>query len=150
MPCAINNFCGDLHVVFKIGLADCCNVYTIKKIHIANGVTHNMIQPISSQQLAQILNRQPNDIFLLDVRENNEVEICKLPHAHHIPMNLIPLYLNEIPDDKQIIIYCHHGIRSLNVANYLIANGFDETQIYNLNKGIDDWALTIDNTMVRY
>ena len=65
-------------------------------------------------------------------------------------MNLIPLYLDKIPDDKMIVIYCHHGIRSLNVALYLIDNGFDESQIYNLKNGIDDWAQNIDKTMIRY
>lgn len=110
----------------------------------------NIIQSLSSQQLDEILTNQPDDIFLLDVREVSEVSICHLPQSIHIPMNLIPLYLDKIPDDKMIIIYCHHGIRSLNVALYLIDNGFDESQIYNLKNGIDDWAQNIDKTMIRY
>lgn len=109
-----------------------------------------VIQQISSQQLADMLKQKANDIFLLDVRENDEVVLGKIGNANHIPMNLIPLYLDKIPDDKLIIIYCHHGIRSLNVAHYLVNNGFDEQQIYNLEKGIDDWAISIDNTIIRY
>lgn len=115
-----------------------------------NKTMRNIIQSLSSQQLDEILTNQPDDIFLLDVREDSEVSICHLPQSIHIPMNLIPLYLDKIPDDKMIIIYCHHGIRSLNVALYLIDNGFDESQIYNLKNGIDDWAQNIDKTMIRY
>lgn len=115
-----------------------------------NKTMRNVIQSLSSQQLDEILTNQPDDIFLLDVREVSEVSICHLPQSIHIPMNLIPLYLDKIPDDKMIIIYCHHGIRSLNVALYLIDNGFDESQIYNLKNGIDDWAQNIDKTMIRY
>ena len=115
-----------------------------------NKTMRNVIQSLSSKQLDEILTNQPDDIFLLDVREVSEVSICHLPQSIHIPMNLIPLYLDKIPDDKMIIIYCHHGIRSLNVALYLIDNGFDESQIYNLKNGIDDWAQNIDKTMIRY
>lgn len=115
-----------------------------------NKTMRNIIQSLSSQQLDEILTNQPDDIFLLDVREVSELSICHLPQSIHIPMNLIPLYLDKIPDDKMIIIYCHHGIRSLNVALYLIDNGFDESQIYNLKNGIDDWAQNIDKTMIRY
>lgn len=115
-----------------------------------NKTMRNIIQSLSSQQLDEILTNQPDDIFLLDVREVSEVSICHLPQSIHIPMNLIPLYLDKIPDDKMIVIYCHHGIRSLNVALYLIDNGFDESQIYNLKNGIDDWAQNIDKTMIRY
>lgn len=108
------------------------------------------IQEITSQQLADRLKTQSDDLFLLDVREDNEVEICALANSIHIPMNLIPVYLDKIPDDKQIVIYCHHGVRSLNVAYYLVNNGFEPDQICSLKGGIDDWAKVIDNTMQQY
>ncbi|WP_392560938.1 rhodanese-like domain-containing protein [Orbus sturtevantii] len=108
------------------------------------------IQEITSKELADKLKADTNDIFLLDVREDNEVDICSIDGANHIAMSHIPLYLDRIPDDKIIVIYCHHGIRSVNVASFLIYNGFDEHLIYSLKQGIDGWALTIDNTMNRY
>lgn len=108
------------------------------------------IQELTSQQLADILQEKRDDIFLLDVREDNEVSVCSITGAVHIPMNLIPLYLDKIPDDKAIIIYCHHGVRSLNVAYYLLNNGFEQEQLFNLKGGIDDWAVTIDSSMSRY
>lgn len=108
------------------------------------------IEEITSHQLAEMLKTQSDDLFLLDVREENEVEISRIEGSVHIPMNLIPLYLDKIPDAKKIVIYCHHGVRSLNVAYYLVNNGFDEDTLYNLNGGIDDWAIDIDPSMSRY
>ena len=63
-------------------------------------------------------------------------------------MNLIPLRHNELPDDVPIIVYCHHGIRSLNVARYLAHVGFEN--VANLQGGIDAWARQIDPSLPRY
>lgn len=86
---------------------------------------------------------------LLDVRTDEERAICTLPAAIHIPMNLIPLRQNELPDDDlPIVVYCHHGIRSLNVARYLAHVGFEN--VANLQGGIDAWARQIDPSLARY
>lgn len=105
------------------------------------------IYALKPNQLADFLEENPNTI-LLDVREDNEVEICALPNHTHIPMNLIPLKHNELADDAPIVVYCHHGVRSLNVARYLEHVGFEE--IYNLDGGIDAYAQEIEPTMPRY
>lgn len=105
------------------------------------------ITPISPQQLRQLLQQQP-DTVLLDVREDDEIALCALPDAVHIPMNLIPLRHNELPDDVPLVVYCHHGIRSLNTARYLEEAGFE--QLYNLSGGIDAWARETDPDMPRY
>lgn len=108
------------------------------------------INQITPQQLVSQLYKDSSNIVLLDVREPNEVAICALNQSIHIPMHLIPVYLDIIPDNKQIIIYCHHGIRSLNVALYLIGTGFEHDNIYSLQGGIDAWALEVDQSMNRY
>ena len=108
-----------------------------------------MIKEISPLQLKQKIESK-TPLYLLDVREANEVAICMLDGANHIPMNLIPLYLDKIPDEVDIVIYCHHGVRSLNVANYLVENGFDSDFLYNLTGGIDAWAQLIDTSMPKY
>lgn len=107
------------------------------------------IKEITPAELAQKIEAS-KELFLLDVREPNEVAICSINGSTHIPMNLIPLYLDEIPDEIDIVIYCHRGARSLNVANYLVENGFDTEYLYNLTGGIDAWALAIDEQMTRY
>lgn len=105
------------------------------------------IVQLTPQQVQDGLQKQPAPL-LLDVREEDEVRLCALPGSLHIPMNLIPLRHNELPDDIPIIVYCHHGIRSLNVARYLAHVGFEH--VANLQGGIDAWARQIDPTMARY
>lgn len=93
--------------------------------------------------------RQDGKAFLLlDVRTDEETAICALPDSIHIPMNLIPLRSNELPDGLPIVVYCHHGIRSLHTAMYLADASFET--LYNLQGGIDAWAAQIDENMARY
>lgn len=93
--------------------------------------------------------RQDGKAFLLlDVRTDEETAVCALPDSVHIPMNLIPLRSNELPDGLPIVVYCHHGIRSLHTAMYLADAGFET--LYNLQGGIDAWAAQIDENMARY
>ena len=93
--------------------------------------------------------RQDGKAFLLlDVRTDEETAVCTLPDSVHIPMNLIPLRSNELPDDLPIVVYCHHGIRSLHTAMYLADAGFET--LYNLQGGIDACAAQIDENMARY
>lgn len=93
--------------------------------------------------------RQDGKAFLLlDVRTDEETAVCTLPDSVHIPMNLIPLRSNELPDSLPIVVYCHHGIRSLHTAMYLADAGFET--LYNLQDGIDAWAAQIDENMARY
>ena len=105
------------------------------------------IAQLTPQQVQDCMKKQPAPL-LLDVREEDEVRLCALQGSLHIPMNLIPLRHNELPDDIPIIVYCHHGIRSLNVARYLAHVGFKN--VANLQGGIDAWARQIDPTMARY
>lgn len=91
-----------------------------------------------------------SSIYLLDVREPNEISICHIDGSHFISLSQIPIHLSDLPDDKMIIVYCHHGIRSRQVAHYLLENGFDAKTLFSLKGGIDEWAKIIDNTMMRY
>lgn len=101
---------------------------------------------LSTQQTHAFLTNHPEAI-LLDVREANEREYCAIANSVHIPMNKIPLYHNQL-DDVPIVVYCHHGIRSLQVANYLSEVGFEE--VYNLAGGIDAWAVEQAPDLPRY
>lgn len=107
----------------------------------------NDIVQLSPIELKAFLSTHP-DTVLLDVREDEEVAFCSLPNHVHIPMNMIPLRHNELPDDKPIVLYCHHGIRSLHCAMYLAEAGFDK--LYNLKGGIDGWSQTVDPSVPRY
>ncbi|MDF7675533.1 rhodanese-like domain-containing protein [Neisseriaceae bacterium ESL0693] len=105
------------------------------------------IKTLSPQQLHE-WQQQNRDFVLLDVREGNEVRIASLPHHTHISMNLIPLRHNELPDDKPIVVYCHRGMRSMQVALFLQEVGFE--QLYSLEGGIDAWSRQIDASVPTY
>jgi molybdopterin/thiamine biosynthesis adenylyltransferase/rhodanese-related sulfurtransferase len=88
------------------------------------------------------------ELFLLDVREQYELDICKLSNANHIPMVEITSRLNELPKDKEIVVYCHLGVRSLNVVEYLMERGF--TNVFNLKGGVDLYSVECNPELTRY
>jgi rhodanese-related sulfurtransferase len=85
---------------------------------------------------------------LLDVREAWEMARCSLPGATWIPMGQIMARVNELDKGKEIVVVCHHGIRSWQVAKYLEHEGFGN--VINLTGGIDAWAKEVDPSMPLY
>lgn len=85
---------------------------------------------------------------LLDVREPWEFEKCHLAGSQLVPMRQIPGALNELDQDQEIVVICHHGIRSRAVAAYLANNQF--SRVINLSDGIDQWAKQVDPSMPTY
>ena len=88
------------------------------------------------------------EVVLLDVRELHEIAVASIDSAVHIPMGQIPARIHEIDPDKTIVVMCHSGIRSLQVAAYLSRHGF--AQVVNLEGGIDAWARSVDPRIPRY
>jgi rhodanese-related sulfurtransferase len=88
------------------------------------------------------------DVFVLDVREPEEIAIAPFPGATHIPMGDIPSRLTELDPDRETIVVCHHGLRSAQVAMYLARMGFE--RVLNLIGGIDAWSLDADPSTPRY
>jgi adenylyltransferase/sulfurtransferase len=87
---------------------------------------------------------------LLDVRQPEEVAICRIEGAVLLPMNEIPGRLTELEDfvDTELVVYCHHGMRSASVQAFLQRQGF--THVRNLIGGIDRYSLEADPTVPRY
>jgi rhodanese-related sulfurtransferase len=90
------------------------------------------------------------DFVLLDCREPAEADIAAIRGAVLIPMGQIPMAADRLKtmDGKRIIVHCHHGGRSLRVANWLRSNGHRDAQ--SMAGGIDAWSLEIDQTVPRY
>ena len=86
--------------------------------------------------------------YLLDVREPWEFEKCHLAGSTLVPMRQIPQAMLELNQDQEIVVICHHGIRSRAVAAYLANNDF--SQVINLAGGIDEWAKRVDPAMPTY
>ncbi len=87
-------------------------------------------------------------LVLLDCRELDELAICALPNAVHIPMRQTPGRLGELPRDRPVVVYCHHGVRSLQVAAFLREHGLPDA--VSMAGGIDAWSLRVDPTVRRY
>jgi rhodanese-related sulfurtransferase len=102
---------------------------------------------ISPQDLKARLDRGEPPL-LLDVRQDWETKLCRMPNAVHIPIEEIELRTEELSPDDAIVVYCHQGVRSAAVAEYLRSLGFKDVR--NLSGGLDLWARTVDPGMRRY
>jgi len=101
---------------------------------------------ISPQELKARLDRR-DSLVLLDVREDWETALCRLENATHIPIEEIEFRTAELDQSEDIVVYCHHGVRSAAVADFLRRQGF---RAVNLAGGLDQWARAIDPRMKRY
>jgi rhodanese-related sulfurtransferase len=88
------------------------------------------------------------DAMLLDVREGFERERSAIEGSVWIPMREIPSRAGELPADREIIVFCHHGSRSAQVAMYLLRSG--HRRVRNLAGGIDAWSSLVDPSVPRY
>ena len=90
-------------------------------------------------------------LHLIDVREPNEFAIAHIDGSELIPMRHVPGELQKLEtrsDSGPLIVFCHHGVRSLNVVNWLRQQGVESCQ--SMAGGIDAWSLAIDPSVPRY
>jgi rhodanese-related sulfurtransferase len=88
-------------------------------------------------------------VRLIDVREPSEYQVAKIEDSELKPLGQIPNWANELADkNEEIVLHCHHGMRSDRACQYLAAQGF--TNVKNLIGGIDEWSLKVDPTVPRY
>jgi len=105
---------------------------------------------ITAAQLSKLL-AEKAPVVLLDCREDYEHATARIEPSEWIPMNTIPNNLNRIEglaQDKQLVVYCHHGVRSLNTVAWLRHQGIEN--VVSLAGGIDRWSLEIDPSVPRY
>ena len=101
---------------------------------------------INATQLAAHLDHESP--LLLDVRETWEFEICHIDGSINIPMGKIPQQLEQLQTSDEIVVICHHGVRSQQVIAFLLQQ--EVTGLVNLDGGVDAWARTIDLDMPVY
>jgi len=106
----------------------------------------NDIPSISVEDLKKKLDAK-DDIFILDVREPHEYQICHL-NGYLIPVGDLPKRVNELDSSREIIAHCKMGGRSAKAVNFLRRSGFKK--VYNLTGGITAWAEKIDPKMPKY
>ena len=74
--------------------------------------------------------KEKGKAMMLDVRTDEEADVCKLAFAKHIPINELPDRLNELPKDKLIVPFCASSVRAAIALVYLNAVGFDDVRMY--------------------
>jgi rhodanese-related sulfurtransferase len=91
-----------------------------------------------------------DNVVLLDCREQDEYELVKLEAGVLLPMSELMSRVGELDEHrgKELIVYCHFGGRSLQVASWLRNQGFDGAK--SMAGGIDGWAVEIEPGMARY
>ena len=85
---------------------------------------------------------------LLDVRTQEEHELVKLRNSKLIPLDQLDQSFKDLDKDDDIIVYCHHGMRSYNAAKFLLEKGF--SSVSSLEGGIHAWSLEIDTSLTIY
>jgi rhodanese-related sulfurtransferase len=100
----------------------------------------------------------PNELFVrleaaeefrfIDVREPIEHEMASIEKAELLPLSVFNDWIDTLKKDEEIVVICHHGIRSANVCMFLAQNGFEK--VFNLDGGIDLWSKQVDRTVARY
>lgn len=108
-----------------------------------------MVQQIAPRALSQRLADGQN-FCLIDLRQRWENELACLPGSVHIPLSELPQRLAEVPLSPEIpvVVYCHHGVRSLSGAAFLERLGY--TNVLALTGGIDAWSCEVDTAVPRY
>jgi len=106
-----------------------------------------MIEEVEAKDAAERIAATPGAV-LLDVREDEELRIVAVEGATHIPMGEIPGRIAELDPDTEIYCLCHHGMRSAQVAGFLVQQGFEKVR--NVRGGIDAWAIFVDESLPRY
>jgi len=86
--------------------------------------------------------------LVVDVREPWEYATCHLDDSLLIPLQTLPTRLSDLPDDRELVLVCHHGNRSQVAAQWLERNGY--TRLHNLRGGVAAWADDVDPRMPRY
>jgi adenylyltransferase/sulfurtransferase len=134
--------CGEHRTVTKlIDYAEFCG---IRGEEAPSTVTN--IPEITSTELKSRLDRG-DDLYILDVREPHEYQICNL-HGHLIPLGELPRRVHELDSSREIVAHCRSGKRSAEAVQFLQKAGF--RKIWNLKGGILAWSDEVDPTIPKY
>ncbi len=125
------------------------NVLAVDEVieHIKDSQEQEQRIQLSTKALAELL-KGDNPPKLIDVRQPDEQAIVKLEGALPATQELMQEMNGNWDKGTPIVTYCHHGVRSLEAASFLIGHGF--TNVRSLSGGIDAWAEEIDTSLKRY
>jgi molybdopterin/thiamine biosynthesis adenylyltransferase/rhodanese-related sulfurtransferase len=135
--------CGDHRTINKlIDYEEFCGIRGEEAPIMTTGIPE-----ITPRELKARLDRG-DDLFVLDVREPHEVQICKLDNGHLIPLGDLPRRASELDSSREIVAYCRSGRRSADAVQFLQQAGFHK--IWNLKGGILAWSDEVDPSVPKY
>lgn len=106
------------------------------------------MEEITPAELKQRLDKG-DDIQIVDVREDNEVAIGRIPNSIHIPLGQILARMNEIDENRETVVHCKMGGRSARAIEALQRTGF-QGKLVNLKGGILRWSDEVDPSVPKY
>jgi len=106
------------------------------------------MRQITATELSQKLQDAEPHPLLLDVREPHEFRHCRIAGSVNRPMNQVPAEIAQLDPQRETVVICHHGMRSAQVAQFLIGKGF--ANVINLSGGVAAWAAQVDPSMPTY
>ena len=107
-----------------------------------------MLPELSPEELHARL-ASGEDIQLIDVRQPEEYAYCRIEGSQLIPLGELPRHVEELDENRPIVLICHHGVRSMQALAYL-QHRHDMTNLLNLRGGIHAWSLRVDPTVAIY
>lgn len=106
------------------------------------------MQHITPVELNKRLKESDSLPLLLDVRERHEFSHCHIDGSVNMPMNQVFADYTSLDPQQETVVICHHGMRSAQIANFLLTHGF--AKISNLTGGVAAWASQVDPSMPTY
>lgn len=106
------------------------------------------MEEITATELKQRLDKG-NDIQIIDVREDNEIAIARIPNSVHIPLGQVLSRMNEIDPNRETVVFCKMGGRSARAIDALQRSGFTG-KLANLKGGIIGWSNEVDPSVPKY
>jgi rhodanese-related sulfurtransferase len=107
---------------------------------------------ITVEELAERMAAGPEDLQLVDVREPEELAIAQVDGFTSLPLSQFQQWSGDIRDrlnpDAETLVMCHHGMRSAQMCQWLINQGF--TNVKNISGGIDAYSVAVDQSVPRY
>lgn len=110
-----------------------------------------MSMEITPEAVRAMIEGGGEDLYLIDCRRDDEVALARIEGAVHVPMEHIVRSAEDIAEEaegKTVVVYCHHGVRSLAAAAQLRAGG--ARNVLSMSGGIDRWSLAVDPAVPRY
>jgi rhodanese-related sulfurtransferase len=106
-----------------------------------------MLAELTPIEIRDLIATQKN-VLLIDVREPGEYAVARIEGAKLIPMRTLPEQLVSLPRDGEIVLYCHHGMRSEMAGDFLVKQGF--SRVAHMLGGIDRWSDDVDTSVAKY